>query len=573
MNQRRSTAHHHLRPGDFPPVFCLLAGALVYVSFGFTEMMGSDLWWHLAGGREILQNGSPWLRDDWSFTARGEPWRNHEWGAQLLFQAWIRLFGVASLVYWKLLLIATTFLLLQRVLLRRCGHAGAALLAASAAAAIAAPFLDLRPQLYTLLAIALLLNIAWRRQPRLWELLLLFLCWVNVHGGFFFGLLLLAILRFPWEQPGREALLRWVRVLLICGAVTLLNPDGWRAFAYPLEYALNADSPYRGLAEWHPPFEGGGIRSPLYFWGLILGACLALTWLLPALRRRAAPDPEALAAAALAAAMSLTSRRFIILYAMALAMLIARPLAALLQQRLFQVLRLSILLLVSLFGAYRLYPYLPLRPQVAFHYLAAEYAYPHGAVDFMQANGLQGDVFAYYNWGGFLHWRSDGALRVYIDGRANTLYDDATFRRYQSIAGARPGALTRLAASGAQFVLWPVRGRSAALSGRLQRSPRWRMLYSGARAAVFVREDQPLGVSRRVPVEPRYRDLAASWAAYSAGRNEDAAAFADAVLDQYPWDRDACVLRSGVFRRAGAVTEAEAVVEGCMRHFPSRFLR
>ena len=34
-----------------PAAVFYLAGALVYLSFGFTEMMGSDLWWHLAVGR------------------------------------------------------------------------------------------------------------------------------------------------------------------------------------------------------------------------------------------------------------------------------------------------------------------------------------------------------------------------------------------------------------------------------------------------------------------------------------------------------------------------------------------
>ncbi len=34
----------------------LLAGALIYLSFGYTEMQGSDLWWHIAAGREIIQN-------------------------------------------------------------------------------------------------------------------------------------------------------------------------------------------------------------------------------------------------------------------------------------------------------------------------------------------------------------------------------------------------------------------------------------------------------------------------------------------------------------------------------------
>jgi hypothetical protein len=126
-----------------------LAGALIYLSFGFTEMMGSDLWWHIAAGREIVQSGSVWLVDDWSFTELGSPWRNHEWLADLIFYAWVSLFGIPSLVLWKWLLIVGSFSLLQSVLERVSGSPAAAMLACALAVAVAAPFMDMRPQLYT----------------------------------------------------------------------------------------------------------------------------------------------------------------------------------------------------------------------------------------------------------------------------------------------------------------------------------------------------------------------------------------------------------------------------------------
>ena len=52
----------------------LLAGSVLYLSFGFTEMMGSDMWWHLAAGRELVQTGTLWMVDAWSFTSHGEDW-------------------------------------------------------------------------------------------------------------------------------------------------------------------------------------------------------------------------------------------------------------------------------------------------------------------------------------------------------------------------------------------------------------------------------------------------------------------------------------------------------------------
>ena len=79
----------------------LLAGAALYLSLGYTEMAGSDLWWHIAAGRELFQTGTPWMVDDWSYTAHGGDWLNHEWLADIVFFAWVDGFGLTTLVYWK----------------------------------------------------------------------------------------------------------------------------------------------------------------------------------------------------------------------------------------------------------------------------------------------------------------------------------------------------------------------------------------------------------------------------------------------------------------------------------------
>ena len=137
---------------DSPLLIVLLfaAGGLLFLSFGYTEMAGSDLWWHLAAGRELAQTGSPWMVDDWSYTAHGDDWLNHEWLADIVYYQWADAFGQSSLVYWKWLLIIATFGLLQGVLYRRTNCAISAFVCAGMAAAVAAPFLDIRPHLYTL---------------------------------------------------------------------------------------------------------------------------------------------------------------------------------------------------------------------------------------------------------------------------------------------------------------------------------------------------------------------------------------------------------------------------------------
>ena len=152
----------------------LVAGFFLYLSFGFTEMAGSDLWWHIAAGRELLQTRTLWMVDDWSYSALGHDWLNHEWLSDLIFYTWASLWGVESLVYWKWLVIVATFAILQQVLRRESGSALAGFLCALMAIAVAAPFLDVRPHLYSLLNFSLLLLLLLRRRCSTWVLALLF---------------------------------------------------------------------------------------------------------------------------------------------------------------------------------------------------------------------------------------------------------------------------------------------------------------------------------------------------------------------------------------------------------------
>src|ERR1044072_8281240 len=95
--------------------FWYLAVMPSFLSFGYTIMSGSDLWWHIATGRWIAEHKSLPLIDDWSFTSNGQPWLQHEWLSDLIFHLWANLFGINTLVYWKWLVIILTFTLLFHV--------------------------------------------------------------------------------------------------------------------------------------------------------------------------------------------------------------------------------------------------------------------------------------------------------------------------------------------------------------------------------------------------------------------------------------------------------------------------
>ena len=52
-----------------------LAGAAAWFQPG---VAGSDLWWHLASGRDMWTNLSVHYTDPYSYTFEGRTWMNHE---------------------------------------------------------------------------------------------------------------------------------------------------------------------------------------------------------------------------------------------------------------------------------------------------------------------------------------------------------------------------------------------------------------------------------------------------------------------------------------------------------------
>ena len=550
----------------------LLAAGVLFLSYGYTEMAGSDMWWHIAAGRELLQTGSLWMVDDWSFTAHGVDWLNHEWLADLIYYGWVSAWGVQSLVYWKWLLVIATFGTLLVALTRSSGSPLAALVCTGLALANAAPFLDVRPHLYSLLGFSLLLLLRLQREARTWLLALLFLFWVNLHGGFFFGLMALGILLFPWRQPGVAGLRAAAQVGAICLLACMLNPSGFKVFLYPLGYAFDEASPFRQIGEWQSPFKPGGITSPLFF-SLMWLPLLAPVYLVPAVRRRLEVPWEGMALTALTLAMALTSRRFIPLFGISLAVMLAPLLALCLQKSRVEKFTPLLAGLALVYALYRILPY-PVQSGPAFHYLTAEYSYPVEMLNFIEANDISGNAFALWNWGGYIHWRTDGKLKVYVDGRADTVYDDETYLRYVTVLGSSPGWLQLVESSGADYVLWPhARGQGQHKLRELVATGRWQPVYSDAVSWLLART-ATVPQSEWLPSSPGpWRDLAVAANSNRAGDTANALRYARAVREIMPWHKGACDLLVGSYRRLGDARKAEEVLTDCRSYFPSAYLR
>ncbi len=556
--------------------------------------LNSDIWFHLAAGRLIWQQKALPATDSWSFTAAGRLWQNHEWLSDVFFYLWAKAFGIGALVVWQWLVVGLAYLLLFRLLHRITGSYPVAYLLILLALALGTPFYEVRPHLWSVLGLVLLIHLtAWRDRPSP-ALPLLFLIWINLHGGAMLGLMAAFVTLGCWalfgengetgsgeERSWRRRLPYAAGLWLASCLAALINPYGWWAFTYPFRLAFASRSATRTLlTEWLPPFQPGGLRAPLYPWAIALFALAAVIMLVGNLRQERRRNLTALGLGLLTLAMSLQSRRFVAFFGLAQTLVVAQAWLVIARRlanrsrapkgtpaRRPALLKLAVPLVLLVIAGWMLAPY-PLGPD-AFDPLSWASRLPVDSVNFIEANGLQGNVFVYYLWGGYVHWRTAGRLRVHFDTRSETVFADETMREHEHAANLAWDAASIVDRSGAEMVLWPM--NSPAFRGLVQQlltSGRWQPVYRDGVSLLLVRRDVALPSPLHPTPDSGYHWWALGRQALDTRRLDEAAVHLEHALEVNPRLWPACQ-ELAVTRAAQGDREAtRRTVDRCLAIFP-----
>jgi hypothetical protein len=236
----------------------VVALACVFLSRTFSPsasgLLDVDFYWHLAYGNWILDHAALPTQDLWSWTFRGTPYRLTQWGGELaLALAW-RIGGVAGTqALCAGLATLTMFASYRTARLFLASDLASLALAIGANALLSS--LPCRPHQWTHLGLALLggcvARCLVRGEPRvLIGLPVLFLTWVNLHGGYVLGLTLLAA----------------VTALAALDACLARDAQRLRALCLPLALATLAAllatlaNPY-GIAAWRSAWVVAALRT------------------------------------------------------------------------------------------------------------------------------------------------------------------------------------------------------------------------------------------------------------------------------------------------------------------------
>jgi hypothetical protein len=460
----------------------------------------TDTWWHLQSGRWIVQERSIPKTDPFSHTRYGQPWIDHSWAAQVVLYLTYDGLGYAglALLVAALATLAFAFVWLQCKGTDRWLRAFVVIIAAAASGVIWAA----RPQMFSfaLAAIFALVLSSYRRGNRkgLWSLPPLMVIWVNLHGGFAVGFILIVATlfgeignhffrhpRLAWQDIGRLGL-----VLGLCLLAIPLNPYGLQMVTYPFR-TVGIGVLQDFIAEWRPP-DFHQLHLHPFIW-MVLAALTAL-----GLSGQRA-DFTDLTLVALFMYMSLLAGRNMALFALVTAPVIARYGSYALQDwrerrnrpvRVRPPTRSGVYVLNwALLGLVMIAAGVKISQPVssAVNEEAKADILPVQAVQFLRAQQPAGPLFNSYNWGGYLIWELP-EYPVFVDGRTD-LYDDEFLTEYLSIVFAQEGWDEKLDKDGINLVLIePQSMLGRMLEERALNDGGWKQLYRDEMAAVFMRE-------------------------------------------------------------------------------------
>ena len=458
---------------------------LVYCLFlfqGYQKLFrDSDAGWHIRAGEAILSTGDLPRTDPYSFTRAGQPWFAWEWLADIAAGAVHRAAGLSGVALFYAAAIAAGVWLWFRLHWALDGN----FLLACAMAPLLLSTCNIhwlaRPHILSWLFLLAALLYAERARPpfrfrHVVEIAIFTELWANIHASFFFAPLIALIYAAGHTSRRRSA--RWfLWAALISALAPLANPYGWHLYAHVFRYLTDSELLARigefQSFDFHAPGSWPiiatllvGVAGGTLAWGLTnvsQGAHSLSPYGVPARRRADASvsprvfapwrepggRPEHFALAMLITAMALRSARALPLVALLLLPLANAAITATLRRagvldgflaysaRLramdarFSGLALVPLVLLTAFALLRL-------PAIQAATGFPPDQFPVEAYSQVAHLPAAARLFAPDKFGGYLIYRSEGARKVFFDGRSD-LYGADFLKQYARMVQVRPG--------------------------------------------------------------------------------------------------------------------------------------
>lgn len=485
------------------PALCMLLLVAVIFAFSVDSIAEPDIWWHLRTAKDLLQFHTLTPVDKYSFTAAGMPRMNYEWLSELPYFLAFKVLGLQGVftVYFTVLV-----LIYFGVYYRSSGAdwADCKNATVSTFVAICMGGISIGPRTFLfgwlcMTGLLLILDRFRNTAKGLWLLPPLFAGWINLHGSWLFGMIVLAVtiasglVEGEW---GSVVTRRWSRQesksLLLASGISLAalfaNPFGYKLVLYPFDFLFHQQVNLQYVEEWLPVnFSTTAGKLTMFMLLALLAAALFS-------RKKWRLDEVLLLAFALW--MGLSHGRFLFFAGLIVAPIITPRLDLLPPyDREMDKPWLNAIIMTAV-AAMMIFSF----PTAAKLQQQINEQFPVAALDFIERHQLTGHIFNQYGWGGYMVWNTP-ELKTFIDGRADIFVYNGVFEDFLKTRDLEK-PFEVMDKYKIQYVLYPPNRPLAYL---LQHSSDWRLVYSDKIAQLFERAPSalPADATHALPVESK----------------------------------------------------------------------
>jgi hypothetical protein len=476
--------------------------------------------WHIRNGQQMLQTHAVTRTDAFSVSTSGKAWYAWEWLYDLLIAAIHARLGLNGVVFLTAILIAGTFALTLRFALTRGGSLPVTVVLLVLAISASSIHFFARPHALSWLLVVIWFHIldtpeaATRKYGGIFWLPLLTLIWVNLHGGFLVGFVLLgiyviaAIAQYVGSQTSAEKQSAWPQVkrlglvTALSLAASLMNPYGYKLHVHIYQY-LSDRFLMNHIDEFlSPNFHGMPQKC---FAGLLLITIAVLAGVRGKIR------PSQLLVVIFAVYSGLYATRNLPVSSILLVMVIAPILSGQISKaptrqgialwlrkclarsdafasrmtgmearfrgHLWPAAAMLLGLWVSAHGWW-----IGSRQVMNAHF--RETRFPLQAADVIAQSGVREPVFAPDYWGGYLIYCLYPQTKVFVDDR-HDLYGDQFIKSYLKVILVQPEWEKVLDEDQVNRVLVPT---ESSLANILKLSPRWKTIHEDKTAVLFEKQ-------------------------------------------------------------------------------------
>ena len=497
-------------PSGADLIFIVLLCVLLFTLLSVRLLGDAGIGWHIRTGQRILATHTIPRVDSFSSTMTGKPWFAWEWLYDVVvgkLEAWLGLNGV---VWLTAVVIAAVFAWTFRILIGRGTNILAALVLVLLAVSASMIHFLARPHvvswLFTLMWFWILDFLEQESSPglgprALWALPFMMLVWVNLHGGFLIGFVLLAAYlagavseQFTTRSGRIEQQLQRISagkrtqsllwMGLLSAAASLVNPYGWNLYRHVYSYLSN-----RFLMDHIDEFQSPnfhGVAQKCFL------ALLLITVAVLAVRGRELRVSQGITVLFAIYAGLYASRNIPV--SSILLVLVVGPLLptagfaegffqrmgaveASLRGHLWPILATVVTLLLALNGGRA-------GSTVLMNAHFDSKRMPVEAVNYLEHHEVKGPVLSPDFWGGYLIYRLYPKTLAVVDDR-HDLYGESFFRSYLKMIRAEQGWSDFLQTHDVSCVLLP---REAPLASVLGITTGWTILHADDVSIIFVRD-------------------------------------------------------------------------------------